>query len=70
MLVSVSSKTRFEQWSMLRRRGKFVLEGATFKGKNMLLMRSIFFLFIVAPVNIENNFKGPYIEKPPKLMVL
>ena len=55
---------------MLRRIGKFVLEGATFKGQNMLLMRSIFFLLIVAPVNIENNFKGPYIEKPPKLKVL
>ena len=32
--------------------------GATFKGKNMLPIGSIFFSLRVAAMGIENNFKG------------
>ena len=44
-----------------------MLKGATIKGKNMLPVESILFPKKVASVKYENNFKGPYIEKPPKL---
>ena len=53
-LVSVLSKT----YSGSQHRGNYVLKGATLKGKNMLLMGSIFFPLIVAPIRVENKFKG------------
>ena len=34
-------------------------KGATFKGKNMLPLVSIFFPLIVALMRIDTNFKGP-----------
>ena len=48
-------------------RGNHVLKGATIKGKNMLPIGSISFPLRVAPMRIENNFKGHKIEKLPKL---
>ena len=59
MLVSVSSKN-----ALLNGRVCFNVEetisqkGATIKGKNMLRIGSIFFPLKVAPMRIENNFKG------------
>ena len=52
---------------MFQRRGNHILKGATFKGKNMLPIGSIFFPLRVDPMRIENNFKENEIEKPPKL---
>ena len=42
-------------------------KGQTFKGKNMLPIGSIFFPVKVAPMIINNNFKGHEIEKQLKL---
>ena len=44
-------KKKFSHWLIL-------LKGATIKEKNMLPIGSIFFSLIVAPMGIENNFKG------------
>ena len=52
---------------MFKRRKKHVLKVAAFKRKNMLPKGSIFFPLKVAPLTKENNYKGYYIEKPPKL---
>ena len=59
----------FEQKSnsIFQRQGNHVFKGATIEGKNMLPIGSIFFPLRVAPVRIENNFKGPSIEKLPKI---
>ena len=43
-----------------------VEKGTTIKRKNMPL-REPFFILKVAPVGIENYFKGQSIKKPPKL---
>ena len=63
MLVSVSSNINF-------RMVKCVLnvDEITSKGKDMLPIGSIFFPFKVAPMRIDNKFKGHYIEKQPKLI--
>ena len=52
---------------MFQRRRNYILKGATFKGKNMLPIGSIFFPLIVSPMRIENVFSGHLIEKPQKL---
>ena len=67
MLVSVYLKSTFERLSMFQCRGNHVLKGATIKVKNMLPTGSIFFPLKVAPMRIDDNFKGHLIEKPPKL---
>ena len=38
-----------------------MLQGVTFKGKNMLPTGSIYFPLRVAPLRVENSFKGHYI---------
>ena len=43
---------------MFQPRRKHILKGASIKGKNMLPMGSIFFPLIVAPMRMDNNFKG------------
>ena len=46
---------------MLQGSGNHILKSATIKGRNMLLIGSIFFPLRVAPMRIESNFKGYYI---------
>ena len=41
---------------MFQQRGKYVLKGATIKGKDMLSIGSIFLPLKVVPIRIENNF--------------
>ena len=53
--------------SIFQYQGNHFFKSATIKGNNMLPIGSIFFPLIVAPMRIENNFKGPSKEKPPKL---
>ena len=64
MLVSISSKPTFEQWSLFQCRGNHVSKGATIKEKNL---GRVFFSLKVAPMRIQSNFKGHWIEKLPKL---
>ena len=57
MLVSVSVSIN-QLLSIFQCGGNHILKGATFKGKNMLPIGSIFFPLRVAPMWIENDFKG------------
>ena len=50
-------KPTFEQQSMFQYQGNHVLKGATFEGKNMLPIGSIFFPLRVAPVRIEYSMR-------------
>ena len=43
---------------MFQPRGHHILKGDTVQGKNMSLIGGIFFSITVAPMRIENNFKG------------
>ena len=52
---------------MFKHRGNYILKGATIKGNNKIPIGSIFLLLKVAPMRIDNNFKGHEIEKLPKL---
>ena len=53
--------------NMFQQRGNHTLKGPTVKGKNMLHIGRIFFPLKVAPMRIENIFKGHQVENPPKL---
>ena len=50
-------KPTFEQQSMFQYQGNHVLKGATFEGKNMLPIGSIFFPLRVAHVRIEYSMR-------------
>ena len=50
-------KSTFEQQSMVKHRGNYVLKAVTIKEKKMLLIGSIFFPLKVDPMRIDNSFK-------------
>ena len=67
MLITVAVSIKYLQnGSLIPCRESPVKKGLLLKEKNMLPRGSIFFPFRVAPLRIENNFKGHLIEKPPK----
>ena len=51
---------------MFQHGGSHNLKDTTIKGKNMLLIGSIFFPLKVVPVRIDNNFEGHLIGKTAK----